>query len=349
MVILAILFQAQYGWAQDDTSARSNGLAMELRAGGKPPYGSRGVRVHDPSTIIQCGGEFWVFYTGRGIPSYHSKDLKDWVAGPRVFTNAPEWAAPAVPGQRGNYFWAPDIISVGGRYLLYYAVSTFGKNISAIGLATNPTLDPTSPRFQWTDEGLVVESHNTNDFNAIDPAVSQDADGRLWLAFGSFWRGIKLVELDPKTGKRRAEDSPLYSLAENNSIEASYIYRHDDHYYLFVNWGLCCRGTNSTYEIRVGRSGKITGPYLDAAGVNMLNEGGSEFLKGSGSFIGPGHAGIISDGGADWFSCHFYDGTRAGAPTLAILPLRWDSRGWPEIVPEDAGGNGKNQYDGERN
>jgi arabinan endo-1,5-alpha-L-arabinosidase len=295
-------------------------------------FGSRGVHVHDPSTIIKCGNEFWVFYTGRGVPSYHSKDLVKWESGPRVFTNAPAWTDRAVPGHRGSYFWAPDIIHLGDRYLLYYAVSTFGKKVSAIGLAANPTLDSHDPHFQWTDCGLVIQSTETNNFNTIDPAVSEDADGRLWLAFGSFWSGIKLVELDAKTGKRIAPDSPVYSLAHNDSIEASYIYRHDGFYYLFVNWGLCCRGTNSTYEIRTGRSRMITGPYYDAEGVDLMADGGTAFLKTKGAFIGPGHAGIISENGTNWFSCHFYDGTRQGLSTLAILPLQWRTNGWPEIV-----------------
>ena len=295
-------------------------------------YGSRGVHVHDPSTIIKCGDEFWVFYTGRGVPSYHSKDLLKWEPGPRVFTNAPAWTDQAVPAHRGAYFWAPDIIQQGGRYLLYYAVSTFGKRVSAIGLAENPTLDTNDPAFQWTDRGLVIQSAETNDFNTIDPAITRDAAGNLWLAFGSFWSGIKLVQLDPNTGKRIAPDSQIYSLARNDSIEASYIYQHANYYYLFVNWGLCCRGTNSTYEIRVGRSEKITGPYQDADGVKMLYEAGKPVQSTSGPFIGPGHAGIISANGTNWFSCHFYDGTRGGVSTLAIRPLEWDTNGWPEII-----------------
>jgi arabinan endo-1,5-alpha-L-arabinosidase len=291
--------------------------------------GSRGVHVHDPSTIVKCGREFWVFYTGRGVPSYHSKDLVKWEAGPCVFTNAPAWTDQAVPAHRDDYFWAPDIIHAGDRYLLYYAVSTFGKRVSAIGLVTNPTLDPNDPKFQWTDYGPIVQSAETNDFNTIDPAIFKDADGKLWLAFGSFWSGIKLIELDPRTGKRITPDSSVYALAHNDSIEAAYIYRHDNFYYLFVNWGLCCRGTNSTYEIRVGRSKKITGPYFDMGGVDLMADGGTEFLKTNGPFIGPGHAGIIYENGKNWFSCHFYDGTRRGFSTLAVLPLEWLARCHP--------------------
>jgi arabinan endo-1,5-alpha-L-arabinosidase len=294
--------------------------------------GSRKIRIHDPSTIVKCKNEYWIFYTGRGIPSYHSKDLVTWESGPRVFTNAPAWTEQAVPAHYGTYYWAPDVIYLGDHYLLYYAISTFGKQVSAIGLATNPTLDPNDSKFQWTDQGMIIQSTTNDNFNAIDPAISQDGDGKVWMAFGSFWSGIKLVELNPKTNKRIAPDSTLYSLAHFDSIEASYICRHENYYYLFVNWGLCCKGINSTYNIRVGRSNKITGPYFDKAGVDLLADGGSLFLDSSGSFIGPGHAGIISEGETNWFSCHFYDGTQAGRSTLAIFSLRWNTNGWPEIV-----------------
>lgn len=300
-------------------------------AGWLTRLGSRGVRVHDPSTIVKCGDDYWLFYTGSGVASYHSKDLLKWERGPSVFTNAPAWTAYAVPANRWMVYWAPDVIHLGNRYLLYYAVSSFGKNRSAIGLAINPTLDPADPRFQWTDQGIVVQSTNTDNFNTIDPAVSQDADGRLWLAFGSYWSGIKLIQLNPDTGKRIATNSPVYSLALNDSIEAAYLHRHNHFYYLFVNWGQCCRGTNSTYEIRVGRSKKITGPYLDQDGKDLEAGGGSPFLKTTGPFIGPGHAGIFSDRGTNWLSCHYYDGTESGRPTLAILPLRWNAGGWPEV------------------
>jgi arabinan endo-1,5-alpha-L-arabinosidase len=293
------------------------------------PVATRVVRAHDPSTIVTCKDEYWVFCTGHNLPSYHSKDLLTWESGPHIITNAPPWAAEAVPKNSGHDFWAPDIIHMGDRYLLYFAVSTWGKNTSAIGLATNPTLDPDDSRYQWTDRGIVVQSRAANDFNTIDPAVCLDGHGKLWLAFGSFWTGIKLIELDPATGLRVSPDSPMSSLAHKDKIEASYIYPHDGFYYLFVNWGQCCQGIRSTYNIRIGRSDKITGPYLDKAGMDMMLGGGSLFLTTEGNFIGPGHAGIVPQGSTNWLSCHFYDGTRQGRPTLGLLPLRWDESGWP--------------------
>jgi len=324
--LLAILHPAlAQQWQQSFSNAP---VTPEMAA-----LGSRGVRVHDPSTIVKCESEYWLFYTGRGVQSYHSRDLMTWKRGPQVFTSAPAWTHEAVPAHFGNSFWAPDVMRVGDRYLLYYAISTFGKKVSAIGLATTPTLNPNDPKFGWQDEGEVIRSTSTNNFNTIDPAIFHDTNGTLWLSFGSFWSGIKLIQLDPKTGKRIAPDSPIYPLAHWDSIEASYLYQHDGYYYLFLNWGACCRGTNSTYEIRVGRSKEVTGPYLDQTGIDMQKGGGTLVLGTKDKFIGPGHAGILSENGTNWFSCHFYDGSNPRGPgTLAILPMRWTTNGWPEII-----------------
>jgi arabinan endo-1,5-alpha-L-arabinosidase len=316
--------------ATPDTNAVA-AVPAERGSGWLSRLGSRGVRVHDPSTIVKCQDEYWVFHTGRGVSSYHSKDLVHWEAGPRIFTNPPSWAAEAVPENRNTHYWAPDVIHLDGRYLVYYSISTFGKNTSAIGLVSNPTLDPADPRYRWTDEGIVIQSKAGDRFNAIDPAVTQDADGNLWLAFGSFWSGIRLIQLDPKTGRRLAPDSPNHLLAHFDSIEAAFIHRHAGYYYLFVNWGICCRGVNSTYNMRVGRSARITGPYVDKNGKDLRENGGTLLLDTVRPFIGPGHAGIISEKGTNWLSCHFYDGTRRGMSTLAILPLQWEPDGWPKV------------------
>jgi beta-xylosidase len=294
--------------------------------------GARGIRAHDPSTLVKCKDEYWIFHTGRGVPSWRSKDLVNWTTGPRVFEQAPAWVAEAVPENRNAMFWAPDVARVGDRYFLYYSVSSFGKRTSALALATNTTLDPADPAFRWVDEGIVVRSSNSDNFNAIDPAITRDAEGRLWLVFGSFWSGIKLVELDPATGKRLSPDAPLHALAHQKEIEAAFIYRHGGHYYLFVNHGKCCRGLESTYHIVVGRAEKITGPYIDREGKALLAGGGTPVLDTDGPFIGPGHAGIFAEDGREWFGCHFYDGTTPrGTPGFALRPLAWDDAGWPVV------------------
>jgi arabinan endo-1,5-alpha-L-arabinosidase len=299
----------------------------------------RNASVHDPSTIVKCKDQFWVFYTGRGVASWHSADLTNWVRGPGVFNQAPSWVPAAVPANRNLDYWAPDVIFLDGHYMLYYSASSFGKNVSGIGLATSATLDPADPAYHWTDQGSIIVSTAQDNFNAIDPCIFHDTNGSLWLAFGSFWSGIRLVELDPKTGKRAAASNAVWALAHYDSIEASYLYQREGYYYLFVNWGTCCRGTSSTYRICVGRSSTLTGPYLDKQGKDMVRGGGTLFLDSTPPYIGPGHAGIVEDHNRFWFSCHYEGiassngagGPRGGGSRLAVLPLRWTSDNWPEL------------------
>ncbi len=286
--------------------------------------------IHDPSTIVKCKDSWWVFGTGWGIGSKSSKDLLTWKAGPRVFAAPPSWTTNMVPGNRG-YFWAPDVVHLNGRYLLYYSVSTWGSQNSVIGLATNQTLEEADPQYSWKDEGTVIRSSPTNDYNAIDPSVFLDNEKRLWLAFGSYWSGIKLTELDPETGKQLDPKAPVTPLAWHSSIEAPCVYQHGGDYYLFVNWGQCCRGTNSTYSIRVGRAKTVYGPYLDKTGTPMMQDGGTLLIGTAGRMIGPGHAAVLMDGTTERISFDFYDGDNKGRATLALRGLNWGKDGWPEI------------------
>ena len=224
---------------------------------------------------------------------------------PAVLTAPFPWFAQAIPGGfRGTSYWAPDCIKIGDKYFLFYALSGFGVNTSAIGLVTNTTLDPDDPAlYAWADQGMVVQSTAADEFNCIDPAAIVDTDGKLWLAFGSFWTGIKMIALDA-TGHRIA-GSPLYAIAQNplhatetneggkigdpiNKIanrSLPYLYHHDKYYYLFVSWGLCCHGVASTYNIRVGRSEKVTGPYLDKDGKDLAHDGGTLLLGTEGPVV----------------------------------------------------------------
>jgi arabinan endo-1,5-alpha-L-arabinosidase len=289
--------------------------------------------IHDPSSIVKDGGRFYVFGTRPGITTKSSADLQSWQNETPVFRTPPAWTLKVAPGFDG-YFWAPDIIRVNDRWFLYYSVSAFGKQTSAIGLAMNATLDQSATNFLWQDCGEVIRSTNGSAFNTIDPSVFRDTDGKLWLAFGSYWKGIFLTELDPQSGKRLHPEIPPQQLAWNHSIEAACLTKHDKFYYLFVNWGQCCKGTNSTYEVRVGRSEKITGPYRDRDGNDLATGGGSPFLETTGKFVGPGHIGILSDGGtngATQFSYHYYDADSRGRSRLAIGKMDWAS-GWPVAV-----------------
>jgi arabinan endo-1,5-alpha-L-arabinosidase len=293
--------------------------------------------VHDPA-IIREGSTYYVFSTngrpGNLIPIRCSQDLRQWTLCGHVFDKLPDWAVKEIPRARAP--WAPDISFYGGRYHLYYAVSTFGSNESVIGLATNLTLDSKSENYKWIDEGMVVRSHKEDKWNAIDPNFVMEKDGRAWLDWGSFWTGIKMRRIDPATGKFSAEDSTLYSLAErprpkgNTAIEAPFLIRHRRYWYLFVSFDQCCRGANSTYRVMVGRSRKITGPYVDREGNPMLQGTATPVISSStGEWRGPGHEAVLHVGGLDYLVFHAYK-ANGGTSVLQISTIEWEN-GWPHV------------------
>lgn len=303
-------------------------------------------RVHDP-VIMKEGDTYYVFATGgrrgRGyVPIHASKDLRHWSVIGHVFEELPEWAPKEIPGTRG--IWAPDISFFNGRYHLYYSVSTFGKNSSAIGLAANETLDPNSTKYKWVDQGMVVRStEGEDDWNAIDGNIIAAEDGKVWLNWGSFWSGIKMRRIDPATGKLSSEDTTLYSLASRprggahqtppviGAIEAPFIIRHDGWYYLFVSFDFCCRGAKSTYNVRVGRSREVTGPYADKDGAAMMEGGGTLVVEATeGAWRGAGHQAVLQESETDYLVFHAYDAA-TGRSHLHISTMAWEE-GWPRVA-----------------
>lgn len=290
-------------------------------------------RIHDP-VMAKEGDTYYVFSTGSRLIIICSPDMVQWEFCGRVFGRNPAWITEAVPGV--NDLWAPDISYFNGKWHLYYAGSTFGSNRSVIGLATNVTLDPDSPEYEWVDEGLVIASQLTSNWNAIDPNVAFDAEGQPWLAFGSYWSGLKMRKLDAATGKLATDDETLYPLAQrfeaDGSIEAPFIIRRGQYYYLFASFDYCCRGAESTYNVRVGRATEITGPYVDRDGKAMLQGSGTRILAAYERWAGPGHNGIYEEDGTYWMVYHAYDKQQVGIPKLRIEALGWDAEGWP-VVP----------------
>ncbi|GAA2635551.1 family 43 glycosylhydrolase [Paractinoplanes durhamensis] len=284
--------------------------------------------AHDP-TIIRQGHYYYSFITGDSatrtyLPMRRSADLVHWSDLGPVFATVPGWVT-AELGTTPPDFWAPDISWFGGAYHLYYSASSFGTNNSVIGLATNVTLDPASPAYRWVDHGLVQRSGPADNFNAIDPELVLDAGGGAWLAFGSFWDGLKMRRLDRTTGMPAGDVIGLASRG-GASIEGASITRHGGYYYLFASLDFCCRGINSDYRVVVGRSTSVTGPYVDRAGVPMLAGGGTELLRGYHEFRGPGGGDVFGD----FYAHHYYHLDDNGLPKLSVRPIRW-AGGWPAL------------------
>lgn len=308
------------------------------------------ISVHDP-VMIRQDSTYYIFCTGQGIAMWSSSDMVHWKREKPVFEKAPEWTNNVVPSFK-NHIWAPDISYYNGLYYLYYAVSAFGKNTSGIGLATNVTLHTDDQAYKWTDRGLIIQSiPGKNNWNAIDPNLITDSDGEPYLAFGSFWGGIKIVKL---TKDRLKVDGPLDNLptiasrlrdpsainppavdgnpvdAGGNAIEAPFIFRKGNYYYLFASIDYCCKGPQSTYKMIVGRSANVTGPYVDKNGVPMEKGGGTLLLQGDDNWYGVGHNAVCDFNGQDYLIFHGYDAHDKGISKLGIEKLDWRD-GWPEV------------------
>jgi arabinan endo-1,5-alpha-L-arabinosidase len=271
------------------------------------------VFIHDPSTVVRCDGKFYTFGTGGG--GLMSDDGWAWTNG-------------AVRPGGGA---APDAMKIGDRYLVVYGATgggLGGGHNGRILTMWNKTLDPKSPDFKYSEAVVVASSDGVEDCDAIDPSLLLDpTDGRLWLTYGTYFGYIRLVELDPKTGKRVEGNEPVNIAID---CEATDLIYRDGWYYLLGTHGTCCDGANSTYNIRVGRSKKVTGPFLDNMGMDMLKGGGKLVVAASGRFVGAGHFGLLDLGdGVQKFSCHYEaDLDRGGRSVLDIRPLLWKD-GWP--------------------
>ncbi len=286
--------------------------------------------VHDPVLAYE-NGTYYLYCTGHGITQMTSTDRKQWTLyrdGVLKNEQVPAWSHDSVPGFE-NHIWAPDVIKYRKKWYLAYSCSTFGKNTSAIGLLSNTSL---ANKDGWKDEGCIIASKGKRDnWNAIDPNFIIDDKGNPWMTWGSFWDGIKLIPLD-KTMHVKKGAKPMTIArrhAETNAIEAPFIIKHGDYYYLFVSWDYCCRGIKSTYRVAMGRSKQVAGPYLDKEGKDMREGGGYLLIEGDKKeFEAMGHSSAYSFPDGDFFFCHGYSIEKDGASILVEKKIHWTDDGW---------------------
>ncbi|MGC4235807.1 MAG: arabinan endo-1,5-alpha-L-arabinosidase [Niabella sp.] len=289
------------------------------------------LRVHDP-VMIKQGDTYYIFHTGNGISSKISKNKIYWKKDSSVFAknNLPSWFRNDIPDQNGN-LWAPDIHYRDGKYHLYYSVSAWMNFNSSIGYATNKTLDQSDPEYKWEDQGQVISFKNGGEgVNVIDPNIFLDKDKRLWLIYGSYKAGLRMTELNRKTGQLKTNPPQLITLTTSLG-EGAFIIKGPKYYYIFASRGRCCAGMSSTYQIVMGRSEKVTGPYLDKEGKSWVENNYSVFLAGDSTAPGKGHNGFFTEGDTTFIVFHAYTKAANGAPVLNIRPLYIDENDWPVI------------------
>jgi arabinan endo-1,5-alpha-L-arabinosidase len=309
------------------------------------------ITVHDP-VIIKQDSVYYIFCTGRGISVWSSTNFTDWKKEKPVFDTLP-WAVQAVPSFK-NHIWAPDISYYRGQYYLYYSISAFGKNTSCIGVATNKTLNPSSPDFKWTDHGKVIQSYpGITNWNAIDPNIIADKKGKAWMCFGSFWGGLKIIQLTKNRLHVKGDTINLLTIASRkktassinppsvddnpkdaggNAIEAPFIFYKNNNYYLFASIDYCCKGVKSTYKMITGKSEKISGPFVDKEGKDMASGGGTILMQGDNNWYGVGHNAVANFNGVDYLVFHAYDAKDNGRSKLRIEKITWEN-GWPVVSP----------------
>jgi arabinan endo-1,5-alpha-L-arabinosidase len=320
------------------------------------PYALQGevCAVHDPAIAIE-NGRYYIFSTDTGpqpgfggnllIRCGAADNISYSLCG-QVFESMESipWYSQFAP--TATNIWAPDLFrTANGSWRLYYAISEFGRPNSVIGLATRSTLDQSSPE-PWLDQGPIYYTNGTQNYNAIDASTVLDENGSpSWMVFGSFWSGIQLAKLDPTTGKFDSS-VPIQNIAQRSgqdALEGSFMVYKQPYYYLFASWNKCCSGTQSTYEVRVGRSGNVSGPFVDQTGVPLLQGGGTRFLGGYNS--GFPNSGWAAGGGQSLLRetlsstvsamiVHGYDG-ETGSPWANIVGVQWGNAtndGWPLLV-----------------
>lgn len=267
-------------------------------------YYSYGTDMYTPSLGLS-------FSDSIGIPVKSSEDLVHFKYEGTVLSQK----AVKEGRDNGEYpetknFWAPYVEYVKGEYRMYYsATRAFGSSESRIWLAVAD--NPLGP---FENRGVAADTWDTDDTfpNAIDAHIIWSGE-KCYLIYGSFFGGIHIKELNPDTGLpmdgnpknlgkciSRKDEKPTIDGPEG----ASAIYNEDTgYYYLFQSYGWL--GNN--YDIRVGRSKNVTGPFVDRKGRTLVSDSLGEKTAESykfkaenphalmdgkwewGGFRGPGH------------------------------------------------------------
>ncbi|KAH8146018.1 uncharacterized protein LAJ45_09940 [Morchella importuna] len=292
--------------------------------------------VHDPAVIRRTSdGTYFRFSTGNKIQIATASDI----SGPWTIQGSalPSGSSIALAGNTD--LWAPDISKVGDVYYLYYSVSTFGSQESAIGVATSTTMDVGT----WTDHGSTgIRSYTGSAYNAIDGNLVLSTAGSYYMSFGSFWGDIYQVPMaNPPLTTAGTSVRIAYNASGAHAVEGSNIYYRSPYYYLFFSSGTCCGYDSSRpsqgneYRINVCVSTTINGGYYDRNGVSCTASGGTPVLTSHDNVYGPGGQGVFADskaGGAILYY-HYVDTTIGygdGQKRFGWNVIGW-SGGWPTI------------------
>lgn len=305
--------------------------------------------VADPTVFRDPkDGKFYLYSTVTGsdwMPIFSSDDLVNWKYEKNAFRNAtkPSW-------NTDNAFWAPEMRYINGKYVLYYSwakMNGTAQSHTNVVTADTPlgTYDSTLKDKVFAGS-IQLLSNEEFGYNCIDQFYYEEND-RKFLFYGSF-NGIWVVELtdDGLAVKRGADNKPVFwKKVCGNAFEGTNIYKKGEYYYLFASIGACCAGANSNYEVVVGRSNSLFGPYVDKNGTDMLENAWEPVVDGGdrSKWVGPGHNSIlvVDDEGTEWMIYHSYGywSGSFGGRNCMLDRLLWTEDGWPYVknhLPSDS-------------
>ncbi|KAJ5396413.1 Glycoside hydrolase family 43 [Penicillium cosmopolitanum] len=290
--------------------------------------------VHDPSLIQRSSdGTYFRFSTGNKISYASASSIK----GPWTAIGSVVPAGSSIDLDGNDDLWAPDAQLVNGVYYVYYAVSTFGSQNSAIGLATSDTMNLNS----WTDKGTTgISSSSSKAYNAIDPNLI-NVDGTYYMNFGSFWHDLYQAPMNSAATKVASSSYNIaYDSSGTHAQEGAYMYKYGSYYYLFYSSGICCGydtsrpASGAEYKIKVCRSTSATGNFVDKSGTACTSGGGTVVLESHGTVYGPGGQGVFTDSSLGPVLYYHYVDTTVGYADSQKL-FGWNtidfSSGWPVV------------------
>lgn len=292
--------------------------------------------VHDPALIKRASDGTWFrFSTGNEIQVAKASSIE----GPWTIEGSAIIGGSSIQLTGNTDLWAPDVNMIGSTYVLFYAVSTFGSQASAIGVATSTTMEVGS----WIDHGTTgVTSSSSSINNAIDPNFFKVGTGNYLLNFGSFWDDIYQIKLG--TSGLTATGSS-YNIAYNSSgthaEEAAFMFWQFPYYYVFFSAGQCCGFTAGDlpaagleYSIQVCRSSSATGGFVDASGKLCAQGGGTTVLASHGTVYAPGGQGLVQDSSLGTVLYYHYLDTSIGygdgQAQFGWNQVTWRN-GWPTV------------------
>ncbi len=273
--------------------------------------------------IIKYNGVYYNINMTGGMKIKSSTDLINWKNVGTVFNPKPSWINAEIGS---DSIWAPGFYMVGGKLRIYYCASSSGSRNSLIGL-----VDCSNPRGGYVDRGMVIRSSPDTPYNCIDPNIFVDDDGQTYLIWGSYAEGIYMRRIDEVTGKFKDGDTEMWKLADAPSgMEAPYVVKHGDYYYLFVAMGNMSKDEN--YHWAVGRSESLFGPYVDKKGRPMLEGNTSPLTEYKSGVQATAHAQPFLDDDGTWYMVSEMWKDRSDPDKkiqLHISKIVWNDAGWP--------------------